>query len=341
MKAHEMKEALFTRSLDSNEVLCELCPHQCIIKEGKRGICCVRENRGGKLFSLVFGKAIAANVDPIEKKPLFHFLPGSFSLSIATVGCNFQCLHCQNADISQMPRDKGGIAGRSLPPDQVVSLALEGGCQSISYTYTEPTVYFEYALDTAQQADEAGLKNVFVTNGYIEKEPLEAIQPWLHGANVDLKSFRESFYRKICKAKLGPVLETLQRMKTLGIWFEVTTLLIPGLNDDEQEVRDLARFLKDLGPEIPWHVSAFHPTYRMTERNRTPVSALRRAADIGREEGLLFIYTGNVPGDEGENTCCPQCGDRVIRRHGFRILSSELEQGKCRRCGRRIPMVWR
>ena len=334
-----MKEALFARILDSGAILCRLCPHHCRIKQGKRGICRVRENQNGKLFSLVYGKAIAANADPIEKKPLFHFLPGSFSLSIATVGCNMQCLHCQNAGISQMPKDRGRIDGRSLPPDQVVNLALEGGCRSISYTYTEPTIYYEYALDTAQQAAERGLKNVFVTNGYIEKEPLETLQPWLHAANVDLKSFRESFYRKICKARLGPVLETLQRMKALGIWIEVTTLLIPGLNDDEQEIREIARFLRDLSPKIPWHVSAFHPTYKMTARNRTPVGSLRRAWEIGREEGLLFVYTGNVPGDQGENTLCPHCGACVIHRHGFRILSSELDQGKCRTCRAEIPLV--
>ncbi len=334
-----MKEALFSTALESGEVLCELCPHRCRIKDGERGICCVRENRGGKLYSLVYGKAVAANVDSIEKKPLFHFLPGTLSYSIATVGCNLQCRHCQNAQISQMPRESGSIAGRDLPPEKVVSKAMETGCKSISYTYTEPTVYFEYALDAARQAADRGLKNVFVTNGFIQKEPLDAIQPWLHGANVDLKSFRDSFYRKICKARLEPVLDTIKRMKALGIWLEVTTLLIPGLNDEDQELRELARFLKDLSPEIPWHVSAFHPDYLLTDRSRTPVKTLRRALEIGREEGLLFVYTGNVPGDEGEHTFCPKCGACVIRRLGFRVLSQDLDKGRCAKCKRDIPLV--
>jgi pyruvate formate lyase activating enzyme len=297
----------------------------------------VRENRGGRLFSLVYSKVVAANVDPIEKKPLFHFQPGTLSFSIATVGCNMHCLHCQNAEISQMPFDGGRIAGRDLSPDDAVSMALAGNCRSISYTYTEPTVYFEYAHDTARRAAEAGLKNVFVTNGYIEPGPLEAIQPWLHGANVDLKSFRDSFYRRVCRARLAPVLDTLKRMRSLGIWLEVTTLLIPGRNDGEDELRDMARFLYALGEDVPWHVSAYYPTYKMTDRPRTPVRTLRRAWEIGREEGLLFVYTGNVPGDEGENTTCPGCGTYVIRRHGFQVLSMDLEEGKCHRCNRDIP----
>lgn len=334
-----MKEALFAKPLESGEVLCELCPHRCRIKEGKRGICCVRENRGGKLLSLVYGKAIAANVDSIEKKPLFHFLPGTRSFSVATVGCNLQCRHCQNAQISQIPRESGRIVGNDLPPEKVVARAMETGCGSISYTYTEPTIFYEYALDTAKQAVDHGLKNVFVTNGYIQMGPLEAIQPWLHAANVDLKSFRDSFYRKICKARLAPVLDTIKRMKELGIWVEVTTLLIPGLNDEDQELRELAAFLKGLNPEIPWHVSAFHPDYLLTDRSRTPVKTLRRALEIGREEGLLFVYTGNVPGDDGEHTFCPGCGARVIQRFGFRVLTRALRRNRCTKCGREIPLV--
>jgi pyruvate formate lyase activating enzyme len=236
-----------------------------------------------------------------------------------------------------MPFDRGRIVGRDLTPEDAVSLALEGGCRSISYTYTEPTVYFEYAYDTARKAAEEGLANVFVTNGYTGAEPLEAIHPWLHGANVDLKSFSDSFYRRVCRARLAPVLDTLKRMRHLGIWVEATTLLIPGLNDDEAELKDIARFLHGLGEDVPWHVSAFHPTYRMTDRPRTPVTTLRRAWEIGREEGLFFVYTGNVPGDQGENTICPGCGACVIRRYGFQVLSKKLEDGKCHRCKREIP----
>ena len=337
-EGENMKEAMFYDVLSAGTVACRLCRHGCRIKEGRRGACRVRENRGGRLFTLVHSRVVAANIDPIEKKPLFHFHPGSLSLSLATVGCNLHCLHCQNADISQMPFDQGKITGRDLSPEKAVSMALEGNCRSLSYTYTEPTVYFEYAYDTAREAARSGLKNVFVTNGYIEAGPLEAIHPWLDGANVDLKSFRDSFYRRVCRARLAPVLDTLKRMRSLGIWLEVTTLLIPGRNDEEQELRDIARFLHGLGEEVPWHISAYHPTYRMTDRPRTPVKTLRRAWEIGKEEGLLFVYTGNVPGDEGENTYCPGCGALVIRRWGFQVLSMDLEKGRCTRCNRELPI---
>jgi len=334
-----MKEASFFSVLDGKEVRCNLCPHQCRIAEGKRGLCGVRENRDGGLYSLVYGRAVAANVDPIEKKPLFHFQPGSLSFSLATVGCNMKCRHCQNSEISQMPTDRGRIEGRELSPEQAVAAAGRAGCGSISYTYTEPTVYYEYASDIAREAVKVGLKNVVVTNGYIRPEPLKEIGPWLHGANVDLKSYRDSFYRDICKARLQPVLDTLQLMRSLGIWVEVTTLLIPGRNDEEEELRDLARFIVGLGPEVPWHVSAFHPTYRMTDRPRTSGSSLRRAREIGMAQGLLFVYTGNIPGDKGESTYCPQCGSCVIERYGFQVTSRNMEQGKCNGCGQEIPII--
>jgi pyruvate formate lyase activating enzyme len=333
-----MKEAMFYRPDSGGEVTCQLCAHGCRVREGKTGLCGVRVNRGGKLYSMVYGMAIAGSADPIEKKPLFHFQPGSRSFSIATVGCNFRCRHCQNAEISQMPVDQGRIGGRWMGPEEVVRLAVAEGCRSISYTYTEPTVYYEYAFDTAKLSVGAGLMNVFVTNGFIEAEPLKSIQPWLHAANVDLKSFRDRFYREVCKARLAPVLDTLKLVKQLGIWLEVTTLLIPGWNDDDRELRDLAGFLRDLDPEIPWHVSAFHPSYQMTDRNRTPWKALRKAREIGLEQGLHFVYTGNAPGDEGENTLCPGCGACVIRRHGFRVVSTYLNNEKCGGCGRAIPL---
>ncbi len=333
-----MKEALFYRSGTDGEVVCELCAHGCRIRDRKTGLCGVRMNRDGKLYSQVYGKAVATHVDPIEKKPLFHFQPGSRSFSMATVGCNFRCRHCQNAEISQMPVDKGRIVGTDISPEQIVSQALEEGCRSISYTYTEPTVYFEFAYDTARRAVQAGLKNIFVTNGYIAEAPLKAIQPWLHAANVDLKSFQDRFYRDVCNARLGPVLDTLQRIKKMDIWLEVTTLLIPGWNDDPSEIRDLARFIKGLGAETPWHVSAYHPAYRMNDRARTPLETLRRAWEVGREEGLLFVYTGNVPGDKGEHTECPHCGTCVIKRLGFRILEMNLKQGRCGQCGQALPV---
>ena len=321
------------------EVVCQLCPRACRIPPNHAGDCRVRINVKGRLVASTYGRPCALHVDPIEKKPLFHVLPGSRILSLATVGCNLKCRHCQNSEISQMPSDQGRIEGREFTPRQAVSAALKAGCSSISYTYTEPTVYFEYACDTAQEAAEVGLKNVVVTNGYIRPEPLREIRPFLHGANVDLKSFRESFYRKICKAHLQPVLDTLQLMVSLGIWVEVTTLLIPGLNDEEQELRDIAGFIAGLGREVPWHVSAFHPTYRMTDRSRTSGTSLRHARDIGMEEGLHFVYTGNIPGNKGENTYCPRCGACVIGRYGFQVTSQDWEQGKCKDCGQEIPII--
>ncbi len=334
-----MKEASFYDVLEDGTVRCRLCPHRCRIKPGRRGACGVRENQGGRLVSLVYEKIVAAHIDPIEKKPLFHFLPGTLSFSLATAGCNLHCRHCQNAEISQMPFDRGEISGRRLTAREAVSMALKGGCRSISFTYTEPTVFFEYALETARLATEAGLKNVFVTNGFTEREALEAIRPWLHAANVDLKSFRDAFYRRICRGRLAPVLKTLEWMRDAGVRLEVTTLLIPGLNDDEGEVREIARFVRGLGREIPWHVSAFHPTYRLTDRGPTPVKTLRRARELGQEEGLAFVYTGNIPGDRGEQTYCPECGTCVIRRFGFRVLEIALEGGRCPRCGHPLPIL--
>ena len=333
-----MKEAMFARSGSGGVVTCELCPHTCTIPLERVGRCGVRKNEAGRLVSLVYGRAVAANADPIEKKPLFHFLPGSRSYSIATVGCNLACSHCQNAEISQMPGDRGVIAGTLLAPEQVVARAVEQGCRSISYTYTEPTVYYEYACETARLAAERGLQNVFVTNGYIREEPVRFIRPWLDAANVDLKSFRDRFYREVCGGRLQPVLDTLRLLKELGVWLEVTTLLIPGCNDEEAELRDLARFLRALDPQTPWHVSAFHPTYRMTDRERTPMRSIRRAREIGHEEGLAFVYTGNVPGDEGEHTFCPNCANNVIRRHGFRIVATNLKRDRCGACGHPIPL---
>ncbi len=329
-----MHEARFYEVLEENVVRCGLCAHRCLIKPEKNGICGVRRNENVRLYSLVYGKLIAANVDPIEKKPLFHFYPGSSSYSIATVGCNFRCLFCQNADISQAPRDHGAIFGRDTNPDRVVQDALKSRCASISYTYTEPTIFMEFAMDVGVKAREAGLKNVFVSNGYMTPEALkEAARTFLDAANVDLKAFRDRFYKEMCGARLDPVLETLRLMKELGIWLEVTTLLIPGLNDDPKELEELAQFLVSLGPETPWHVSRFHPTYRLTDRPPTPVATIRMAREIGLKAGLRYVYAGNVPGDEGENTYCPRCGTLVMQRYGFSTRPSGIRNGACRSCG--------
>jgi len=328
-----MKEAKLYQSLDNNRVQCSLCNHRCLILPDKRGLCGVRENRKGKLYSLVYGKLIAQHVDPIEKKPLFHFFPGSLAYSIATVGCNFKCIHCQNADISQFPYFNQQIIGEETTAREVVEQAKACRCQSISYTYTEPTIFMEFAHDTAALAEPHGIKNNFVTNGYMAPEALEYMVGYLDAANVDLKSFRQDFYKKICGAHLKPVLETLKLMKKNNIWVEVTTLIIPTLNDSEGELKDIARFIyEELGAETPWHVTQFYPTYKLDCLPRTPLETVKKARQIGKESGLHYVYSGNVPGDEGENTFCYNCGSLLIRRLGFQIVENRLIQGQCPEC---------
>jgi pyruvate formate lyase activating enzyme len=333
--------AYLYKSLNEKKVKCNLCNHRCVIKNGRRGICGVRENQEGTLKTLVYGKLIANHIDPIEKKPLFHFMPGSLSYSIATVGCNFKCLFCQNADISQMPSDHNGmITGDLYTPEEVVDAAVKGNCKSIAYTYTEPTIYFEFAFDTAKLAHAKGIKNVFVTNGYMTSEALQMISPYLDAANVDLKAFNASFYKNAVKARLEPVKETLKRMKSLGIFVEVTTLLIPGLNDDKHELEMLAEFLvKSLGPETPWHISRFHPTYKLLDRPSTPLESLIMAREIGIKSGLKYVYTGNVPGENGEKTFCYKCNNILIDRWGFYVRENLIENGKCPHCGAHIDGV--
>ncbi len=336
-----MQEAWLYDKAEEGKVRCRACHHHCRIDNGKRGLCGVRENRQGRLYSLVYGRPVALHVDPIEKKPLYHFLPGSSSFSLATVGCNFRCRFCQNADISQV-RGKNGLPGRAVDPEEIVTSAVETGCRSISYTYTEPTVFFEYALDIARLADARGLKNVFVTNGYMTEELLEVFHPHLHAANVDLKAFEDAFYRTYCGARLEPVLQTLRAMKKMGLWVEVTTLLIPTLNDGEAPLRQLTQFLvQALVPETPWHVSRFHPTYRLTDLPITPTETLMRAYRIGKDAGLQYIYIGNVPGHAGEKTFCPGCGRLLLNRFGFTVLENHLSEGRCPNCQTAISGVWR
>ncbi len=339
-------EAMLYERLAGDRVQCRLCAQRCVIPDGRTGICRVRQNVGGTLYTLVYGRLIAQAVDPIEKKPLFHFLAGTESFSIATPGCNFRCTFCQNADISQRPGLLGYVDGRDVPAEAVVEAAARQGCASISYTYTEPTIFFEYAHDVGRLAREQGIANVYVTNGYMTPEMLDVAlppgePPLIDAANVDLKAFRDGFYRQECGAHLQPVLDALKTLKERGVWVEVTTLVIPGRNDSEEELRDIARFVAgDLGADTPWHISRFHPTYRLTDAPPTPVSTLVRAREIGREEGLRFVYVGNVPGHDGENTYCPQCGERVIGRQGFRIGQTDLREGACAHCGAAIAGVW-
>jgi pyruvate formate lyase activating enzyme len=336
-----MKEAKLYRKIDDQKVQCFTCAHQCVIAPGKRGVCGVRENQEGKLITLVYGKAVALHVDPIEKKPLFHFLPGAPAMSVATAGCNMHCLNCQNADISQIPKSPGWIRGEDVSPETLVEATVRQQCQIIAYTYTEPAVFWDYAYDTARIARQKKIKNVFVTNGYLSKESLEVISPFLDGANVDLKAFRDATYKSVCGAHLQPVLDTIQRMKELGIWVEVTTLLIPGLNDSEKELKEIARFIHDIDPAMPWHISRFYPTYRMTDRPPTSIESITKAREIGIETGLSYVYPGNIPGNEGESTFCYQCKTKLIHRRGYQIIENQLANGKCPECGSEIPGVWK
>lgn len=323
---------------DSEDVNCSLCHQSCSIRPGKRGICAVRENRNGKLMTLVYGNLIASGVDPIEKKPFFHFLPGSLAYSIATVGCNFRCLHCQNADISQLSRDGGDISGIYVPPEEVVAAAVSRGCQSIAYTYTEPTIFFEYAYDVACLAHASKLRNVFVSNGYIGEEAADTIIPLLDGINIDLKGDDE-FYRQVCKARVEPVKHNIEKFWRAGVWVEVTTLVIPGYNDSVEVLTDMAQFLTSISSDIPWHVSAFYPTYRLLDAPPTGIESIKRALKIGREAGIKHIYAGNVA-DESENTFCPNCGFILIERHGYRVMKNSLVQGHCPNCRTAVAGIW-
>jgi pyruvate formate lyase activating enzyme len=328
----DMKESMFYENLNG-KVRCHLCNHQCVIKEGKRGICSVRENREGKLYSLVYGRSVAIGIDPIEKKPFFNFYPGSTAYSISTVGCNFRCLNCQNWDISQMPKGKEGrIIGEELPPEKIVADAKSRGCKSIAYTYTEPTIFFEYAYDTAKLAHKEGIENVFVTNGYTSTEAIKEIAPFLAAANIDLKGFSEDFYHKVSGAKLQPVLDNIRLYKELEVWVEVTTLIIPGYSDDENQLKEIAGFIKSVDENIPWHVSAFYPAFKLPDVPPTTAETLRKARDIGIKAGLRYVYEGNIPGEGGENTYCYSCGEPVIKRYGFQIIENKLENGKCPKC---------
>jgi len=323
-----MKEASYYTKINSNKVECSLCHHQCKIGFDQTGICKVRKNIDGILYSLVYEKPIAQSIDPIEKKPLFHFQPGTNSYSIATVGCNFKCLHCQNYDISQLTYDIPETA--SVSAEQIVENAINAKCKSISYTYTEPTIFYEYAYDISKIAQKKGLKNIFVTNGYISKKPLQDISDYLDAANIDLKGINPDFYKNVCKADLKHVLDMIKTYYELGIWIEITTLIIPGYNDDENELIQIAEFIKSIAEDIPWHVSAFHPDYKLSDGQRTSFSTMKNAVEIGRETGLKHVYQGNI--GQGENTFCPNCNSLLINRSLLRIIENKIRNGKCPSC---------
>jgi pyruvate formate lyase activating enzyme len=333
----QIREAMLYEAGEKDRLVCNLCEHRCKLRDGKAGICGVRENRGGKLYTFVYGLVVAGHVDPIEKKPLFHFAPGSLSMSIGTPGCNFRCVHCQNWSISQSTKKRRPATSDDvISPEQLVAMAKRQNCRTIAYTYTEPTIFFEYAYDTAKLAVSQGIRNVFVTNGYMTPEALDAIYPDLHAANVDLKAFDDKTYRRKMGARLQPVLDSIRKMKEQGIWLEVTTLVIPTINDSDEELKDIADFINSVGPEIPWHISRFHPDHTLLDLLPTPVPTLSRAREIGLEAGLRYVYTGNIPGDSGEHTLCYSCGAMLIKRFGFQVLENKIENGACPDCGAAI-----
>ena len=333
------KEALLYRKSANNFVHCYLCAHQCDIAPSKFGFCGVRQNIEGVLYTHAYGSVIAAHVDPIEKKPLYHFFPGSYAFSVATIGCNFRCGFCQNWEISQSTFRDGALTAEELSCEDIVKTALENGCKSISYTYTEPTVFFEYALETARLAKKADLCNNFVTNGYMSKDCLEMVRGYLDAANVDLKFFRDASYRKVCAGSLQPVLDSIKNMHDLGIWVEVTTLVVPGENDSRQELKDIAEFIASVDKNIPWHISRFHTDYKFSNYNATPESTLKLAEELGRNAGLNYIYIGNVHG-WGNDTYCHNCKKLLIKREIFNVLENNIKSGKCVYCNAMIPGVF-
>ena len=336
--------AWLSKKLADGRILCEACNQHCKIHAGEYGLCGIRKVENGQLNLLTYGLAAAVNVDPVEKKPMFHFLPGSSAFSFGTVGCNFSCKFCQNYDISQYPKEHHHeIVGRKLAPQSAVDLALENGCQSIAYTYNEPVVFFEYTYDTAKIAHEAGLKNIYVTSGYETHKAIDTIAPFLDGMNIDIKGYSQSFYKEICGAALKPVLDTIQYAHKKGIWIETTTLLIPGHNDSDEEIRAIAKFQADLDLSMPWHISAFHPMCKMLDVPPTPPETLRRAYDIGKDAGLKYVYVGNIDDEARESTYCPGCGQLVIDRSGHigQYVTNHLnKEGVCPSCGYKVEGVW-
>jgi len=334
-------DAMLWEALSGRRVRCQLCGHECVIAAGKYGVCRVRQNVEGELKSLNYGTVVAVNVDPIEKKPLFHFLPGTLSLSVAAAGCNFQCAFCQNWQISQAPRDGLAVGGSAVSPREIVDAAVEHRCPSISYTYTEPTVFFELAYDTATAAKQRGLRNCFVSNGYLTPLAVQTIAPVLDAINVDLKAFRDATYRTVMKAHLEPVLTCLKALVAAKVWVEVTTLVVPGMNDSPEELGDIAKFIAgELGDFVPWHISRFHGDYKMTQTPSTPLATLAMACRLGQEAGLKYIYGGNAPGQVEENTYCPSCHELLIERMGFGVRANRLEDGACPKCRTRIDGIW-
>jgi len=337
-KRENLKKAVLWEKAEENQVQCKLCNWRCLIADGKTGRCFVRQNIDGELYSLNYHKICAANSDPIEKKPLFHFQPGSKSFSIACEGCNFRCEFCQNWHISQSAADSGRIDGKAISPEKIVEAAVRDGCKGIAYTYTEPTIFMELCADCGTLARQRGLTNVFVSNGYMTTEAIDFASEWLNGINVDLKAFNEDYYEQLCKARLEPVLDTIKYIaKQTDIWLEVTTLVVPGENDSEEELKKIAGFIAtEAGEDVPWHISRFVPQYKYMDSYPTPMETLEKAYEIGKNSGLRYVYLGNVPGAKTESTFCYNCGRMLIERVGYRIVSNAIEDSCCPDCGVKI-----
>jgi pyruvate formate lyase activating enzyme len=334
-----VREASWYKKLPESRVECQLCPRACQVADAERGGCGVRENRGGTYYTLVHSLACSVHLDPIEKKPFFHVLPGARALSYATAGCNVECKFCQNWEISQFRPEQ--VRSQYLPPETLVEVARRNGVPLLSATYSEPVVFWEYVRDTAAAGRRLGVRSTVVSNGYAQEQALKDVLPLLAAMKVDLKAFTERFYRDLVRGELKPVLKALEVIRASGTWLEIVVLLVPGQNDSEGEVRDLSRWVKaNLGAEVPVHFTRFHPTYRLTNLPPTPVPTLERAWQVAKAEGLAFPYLGNVPGHPGENTTCPGCGKQLIRRVGFQVLDNVLASGKCPQCKRAIPGVW-
>ena len=340
-----MKKAILYEKLKDNEVRCLACHNQCLINNKGIGICGVRQNINGDLYLLVYGKAISVNIDPIEKKPLFHFLPSQKAFSLGTLGCNFDCDFCQNWEISQSPKhfDKTQSIkhyGEEWEPEKIVDYCKENNIPIIAYTYNEPTIWAEYALDTMRLAKKEGIKNIWVSNGFMTEKTLNFIAPYLDAINIDLKSFSEKFYQKTCKGRLEPVKENIKKIWKMGIWIEVTTLVIPGFNDSTKELKQIAKFLVGISKDLPWHISAFYPCYKMLTQAPTSQEILINACEIGRKAGLRYIYTGNIPNSDYESTYCPKCNSLIIERWGMEVLENNLKNGKCPKCNTKIKGIW-
>jgi pyruvate formate lyase activating enzyme len=337
------KEATLVKPLSGDVRQCQACEHFCAVKPDEAGKCGVRRNFDGTLYLVVYGEPVAIHVDPIEKKPLFHFSPGGDILSIGTYGCNFRCPFCQNWQMSQMRDfdDQSDYVGQQATPEALVDTCVRKHIPMIAYTYNEPTVFFEYSYDTAKLAHEHGIKNVYVSNGYMSRAALDMIEPYLDGINVDLKAFSDEFYREQCEARLEPVKRNIAHIaREMDTWIEITTLLIPGLNDSEDELKAVAGWLAEVDADMPWHVTAFHPDYEMLDRPPTPSRALARAYEIGKQAGLHYVFVGNVMDADRESTYCPKCGTKLIQRHWYNVKELWQERGVCQKCGEAIAGVW-